>query len=261
MAVDEAGLERAATALEPGDAEWDANMRRLAARIEQLRLGGMKRLSLGGIDVPLPDPAVDLQKWVQDFFESTGERRAQLPLVPTAQDAEPAALGTVAGPPPPAPRLRAPQPPAPRGSAAGEAAGAAEPMEVEPPPAPAPTQAPTPLLVPPSALPSLSLSQLVQELESVVRAVPLDESRAERLLDSLEGLKLTEQEMQDSGAPPPPPPPPRTCRPPPLAYPPTLHHTSRTGACRMVNRLRKKNTTLKPRADELYRRWTGTGAD
>ena len=113
---------------------------------------------------------------------------------------------------PPAPQLPAPQPPAPQGSAAGEApeaaargeaAGAAEPMEVEPPPAPAPTQAPTPLLVPPSALPSLGLSQLVQELEGVVGAVPLDESRADRLLDSLEGLKLTEQEMQDSGAPPP----------------------------------------------------------
>ena len=46
-----------------------------------------------------------------------------------------------------------------------------------------------------------------------------------------------------------------------LAYPPTLHHTSRTGACRMVNRLRKKDTALVPRADELYRRWTGVGTN
>ena len=137
--------------------------------------------------------------------------------------------GTATGPPPlleapaRAEQPPAPQLPAPQGSAAGEAqvatrgeaAGAVEPMEVEPPPAPAPTQAPTPLLVPPSALPSLGLSQLVQELKDVVGTVPLDESRAERLLDSLEGLKLTEQEMQDSGAPPPPPPPPppRTCPP------------------------------------------------
>jgi hypothetical protein len=142
MAVDEAGLERAATEFGPGDVEWNANMGRLAAWIKQLRLGGMARLSLPcGIEVPLPDPAkLDLEKWVQDLFESTRERRAQLPLVP-AQDA---ALGTAAGSPPLQLQLQhrapAPAPPAPQGStvgeapeaaAAGEATGAPRPMEVD----------------------------------------------------------------------------------------------------------------------------------
>jgi len=236
MAVDEAGLGRAATEFEPGDVGWNANMGRLAAWIKQLRLGGMARLSLGGSEVPLPDPAkLDLQKWVQDLFESTGERRAPHPLV-QAQGAEPEALGTAAGSPPlqlqqqpapapqpPAPQgstvgeapeaavagsaAGAPQPPAPQGSTVGEApeaavagsaAGAPQPMEVEAPP----------LLVPPSALHGLDHTQLVAELERVLTAASLDESMVGQLLDRLEGLGLSGQEMQGSGAPPSPP---RTC--------------------------------------------------
>ena len=172
--------------------------------------------------------ALEIKRWGGDAPERLGPRvlnpddSHDRELIERLYAPHPEGDGTAAGPPPlleappraeqppapqlPAPQLPAPQPPAPHGSAAGEGAGAAEPMEVEPPPAPAPTQAPTPLLVPPSALPSLGLSQLVQELKDVVGTVPLDESRAERLLDSLEGLKLTEQEMQDSGAPPPPSP-------------------------------------------------------
>ena len=188
-------------------------MGRLAAWIKQLRLGGMARLLLGGIEVPLPDPAkLDLQKWVQDLFESTGERRAPQPLVPPVQDAEPEADGTAAGSPPLQLQQQAPAPapPAPQGSTSGEARvaaaggapGAPQPMEVEAPPAPAPTEAP-PLRVPPSALSSLDHAQLVAELERVLAAKPLDEAAVGRLLDRLEGLRLSGQEMLDSGAPPP----------------------------------------------------------
>jgi hypothetical protein len=80
--------------------------------------------------------------------------------------------------------------------------GASQPMEVEAAPAPAPTEAP-PLLVPPSALHGLSLEQLVAELKSVLTAAaPLDEAKVGRLLNGLEGLKCSAQEMRDSGTPP-----------------------------------------------------------
>ena len=90
-------------------------------------------------------------------------------------------------------------------------AGSPQPMEVEAPPAPAQTEAP-PLLVPPSALPSLGLDDLVSQLRDVIAAATLDEDMVGQLLNSLEGLKRSAQEMQKAGAPPPP----RTC-------PPCLH--------------------------------------
>ena len=127
----------------------------------------------------------------------------------------PEADGTVAGPPPlqqaPAQAALPPAPQLPelqgstagdvRVAAAGEAPGAPQPMEVEAPPAPAPRSAP-PLLVPRSALPSLDLPQLVAGLERVLAAAPLDEAVVGRLLDRLEGLGLSGQEMQNSGVPP-----------------------------------------------------------
>ena len=69
------------------------------------------------------------------------------------------------------------------------------------PPGPAPPKAP-PLMVPPSALPSLGLDGLVSQLEVLLAAAPLDEAMVGRLLDSLQGLMLSGQEMSDAGAPP-----------------------------------------------------------
>ena len=83
----------------------------------------------------------------------------------------------------------------------GSATDAPQPMEVEAPPGPAPTEAP-PLLVPPSALHGLGLDGLVSQLKVLLATAPLDEAMVGRLLDSLQGLGLSEQEMQDSGAPP-----------------------------------------------------------
>ena len=103
--------------------------------------------------------------------------------------------------------------------------GASQPMEVEAAPAPAPTEAP-PLLVPRSALPGLSLEQLVAELKSVLTAAaPLDEAKVGRLLGSLV-LGLSGQEMRDSGTPPTahmPGVPAHLHRARPPAQPPTLH--------------------------------------
>jgi hypothetical protein len=123
-------------------------------------------------------------------------------------------------------------------------------------------------MVPPSALPGLSLEQLVSQLKSVLTAAaPLDEAMVGRLLNGLEGLKRSAQEMQKAGAPPPP----RTC--PPCLHTCTAHphHATaalpptsrpRAGACKLVNTLRKKSgasAPLKARADELYKQWTSDG--
>ena len=75
-------------------------------------------------------------------------------------------------------------------------------------------------------------------------------------------LKRSEQEMQDSGEPPPtahmPSVPARPPRPP--AQLPTLTLSRpRTGACKLVNKLRRKpgaSAALKERATELFKRWT-----
>ena len=247
MAVDEAGLEQAAIVRAPGGVGWDDDMGRFGALVKTLRLCGVA--SLAGL--PLPDPKhTRFDAMVKQMFDAATEQSAQLPLVP-AQDAEPAALGTAAGSPPlqlqqqaPAPQLPAPQGStvgeAPETAAAGEAtgapqpmevakpqrAGAPRPMEVEAPPAPAPTEAP-PLLGPPSALRGLDLNGLVAELKRVLAAAPLDEAMVGHVLDGLEGLRLSRQEMLDSGAPPPaarePSVPEHLHRAHPPAQPPTLH--------------------------------------
>ena len=157
MAVDEAGLERAATERAPGDVGWAADVGRFKALVKQLRLGGETTL----LGLPLPNPQEEgFDAAVEKMFRAAAEQSASQPLV-QGQGAVPEADGTVAGSPPLQLQQQAPAPapPAPQGStagearasAAGEATGAPQPMEVEPPPAPAPTEAP-PLRVPPSAL-------------------------------------------------------------------------------------------------------------
>jgi hypothetical protein len=230
-AVDEAGLNEAAIERTPGGVGWDEDMGRFKALVKMLRLGDTA--SLWGL--PLPDPKKDgFDAAVEKVFRTFAEQRAPQPLL-EAQGAEGGA-----GPPlqlqqqVPA-GLPAPQPPVPPSSTTGEArvplspaataaaappapapeaaapAGSPQPMEVEAPPAPAQTEAP-PLLVPPSALPSLGLDDLVSQLRDVIAAATLDEDMVGQLLNSLEGLKRSAQEMQKAGAPPPP----RTC-------PPCLH--------------------------------------
>ena len=241
MAVDEAGLNEAAIERTPGGVGWDEDMGRFGALVKMLRLGGMA--SLAGLPLPDPkkdgfDAAVKKM-----FHAATGQRapRPLLPVQGTetaddeseARDGEAdAGLPRLQTPqllparpaPPPAPQPPSQQPPAPlplaplplcRGgigaapapapqaaAPAGSAGDAAQPMEVEAPPGPAQTEAP-PLLVPPSALRGLDLDGLVSQLRDVLAAAPLDEPMAGRLLDSLVGLGLSGQEMQDSGAPPP----------------------------------------------------------
>ena len=199
--MDEAGLERAATECAPGDVGWDDNVGRFKALVKQLRLGGETTLH----GQPLPNPQKEgFDAAVETMFHAASEQSAQLPLVP-ARDAEAAALGTAAGSPPLQLQLQhrapAPAPPAPQGStvgeapeaaAAGEATGAPRPMEVEAPP----------LLVPPSVLHGLDHTQLVVELGRVLTAAPLDEAMVGHVLDRLEGLRLSGQEMQNSGVPP-----------------------------------------------------------
>ena len=137
MAVDEAGLEQAAIVRAPGGVGWDDDMGRFGALVKTLRLCGVA--SLAGL--PLPDPkSTRFDAMVKQMFDAATEQSAQLPLVP-AQDAEPAALGTAAGSPPLQLQQQAPAPqlPAPQGStvgearaaAAGSAAGAPQPMEVD----------------------------------------------------------------------------------------------------------------------------------
>ena len=89
--------------------------------------------------------------------------------------------------------------------AGGSATGAPRPMEVE---APAGTVAEAPpLLVPPSALHGLGLDGLVSQLKGVFEhAAPLDEAMVGRVLDGLEGLRLSGkalsgQALEDAGAP------------------------------------------------------------
>ena len=138
-------------------------------------------------------------------------------------------------------------------------------MEVEAPPGPAPP-APAPLLMPPSELHGRSLVDLVSQLKGVLAAAPLDEHMAGRLLDSLVGLGLSGQEMQNSGTQPTahmPGVPAHLHRAHPPAQLPTLTLSRpRTGACKLVNRLRKKpgaSAVLKAHASELYTRWTSDG--
>ena len=281
--MDEAGLEQAATECAPGEVGSDADVGRFKAWVKQLRLGG--ETTLLGLRLPNPEEK-GFDAAVESMCRTAAEQCALQPLVP-AQDAEtteaePEALGTAAGSPPlqlqqqppalepAAPQPPAPQPPAPQSSpTAGSAAGAPQPMEVEAPPAPAQTEAP-PLLVPRSALHGLGLDDLVSQFGHVLAAAPLDGPMAGRLLDSLVGLGLSGQEMQDSGAPP-------TTHMPSVpahlhrAHPPAQLSTltlsrPRTGACKLVNKLRGErgdkrgvSAPLNTRADELFTQWTSDG--
>ena len=117
MAMDEAGLERAATERAPGDVGWDVDMGRFKALVRMLRLGGMASLAR----LPLPDPKKDgFDTAVEKVFLTFAEQRAPQPLL-EAQGAEGGA-----GPPlqlqqqVPA-GLPAPQLPAPPSSTTGEA--------------------------------------------------------------------------------------------------------------------------------------------
>ena len=208
--------------------------------------------------------------------EATDDEAAGEEPAPQLQQQTPALLPARLAPPP-ALQLPSPQPPAPQSSttgeapatAAGSAAGAPQPMEVEAPPAPAPTEAP-PLLVPRSALSGLSLGQLVAELEGVLAAAPLDEAMVGHVLDGLEGLGLSGQALEDAGAPPTahmPGVPAHLHRAHPPAQLPTLTLSRpRTGACKLVNKLRGErgdkrgvSAPLKARAKELYGKWTSNG--
>ena len=244
MAMDETGLEQAAIERAPGDVGWDVDMGRFKALVRMLRLGGMA--SLAGL--PLPDPKKDgFDAAVEKVFRTFAEQRAPQPLL-EAQGAEggagpplqlqqqvPAGLPAPQLPAPPSSttgEVRVPlspaataaaQPPAQQPPTSVRQAGghdvpapagssttaAPQPMEVEAPPAPAQNEE---LLVPLSALPSLDIGGLVLQLKKVLAAATLDEDMVGQLLNSLEGLKCSAQEMQKAGAPPPP----RTC-------PPCLH--------------------------------------
>jgi len=201
-----------------------------------LRLGDTA--SLWGL--PLPDPKKDgFDAAVEKVFRTFAEQRAPQPLL-EAQGAEggagpPLQLQQQVPAGLPAPQLPAPpssttgearvplspaataaaQPPAQQPPTSVRQAGghdvpapagssttaAPQPMEVEAPPAPAQNEE---LLVPLSALPSLDIGGLVFQLKKVLAAAPLDEAMVGQLLNGLEGLEGSAQEMQDAGAPPPP---------------------------------------------------------
>ena len=297
--MDEAGLNEAAIERTPGGVGWDEDMGRFKALVKMLRLGDTA--SLWGL--PLPDPKKDgFDAAVEKVFRTFAEQRAPQPLL-EAQGAEggagpplqlqqqvPAGLPAPQLPVPPssttgearataaATATAAAQPPAQQPPTSVRQAGghdvpapagssttaAPQPMEVEAPPAPAQNEE---LLVPLSALPSLDIGGLVFQLKKVLAAAPLDEPMVGQLLNGLEGLEGSAQEMQDAGAPPPPrtcPPCPHTCTAHPhhatAALPPTSR--PRAGACKLVNTLRKKSgasAPLKARADELYKQWTSDG--
>ena len=293
MAMDETGLEQAAIERAPGDVGWDVDMGRFKALVRMLRLGGMASLAR----LPLPDPKKDgFDAAVEKVFRTFAEQRAPQPLL-EAQGAEggagpplqlqqqvPAGLPAPQLPAPPSSttgEVRVPLSPAATAAAAPPAqqpptsvrqagghdvpapagsstTAAPQPMEVEAPPAPAQNEE---LLVPLSALPSLDIGGLVFQLKKVLAAATLDEDMVGQLLNSLEGLKRSAQEMQKAGAPPPPrtcPPCPHTCTAHPhhatAALPPTSR--PRAGAGKLVNTLRKKSERLKKRANELYTQWT-----
>ena len=303
--MDEAGLNEAAIERTPGGVGWDEDMGRFKALVKMLRLGDTA--SLWGL--PLPDPKKDgFDAAVEKVFRTFAEQRAPQPLL-EAQGAEGGAGPPLQLQQQVPAGIPAPQPPAPQSSTTGEArvplspaataaaqppaqqpptsvrqagghdvpapagsstTAAPQPMEVEAPPAPAQNEE---LLVPLSALPSLDIGGLVFQLKKVLAAAPLDEAMVGQLLNGLEGLEGSAQEMQDAGAPPPPrtcPPCPHTCTAHPhhatAALPPTSR--PRAGAGKLVNTLRKKLGAskrlkelkeLKERADYLYTQWTSDG--
>ena len=78
MAVDDAGLEAAEVQLAPGDVEWDEDVGRFKARIEQLLMGDVKRLP--GLIPLLPNPkAPDFDAAVQSAFEAFASTWRQQP--------------------------------------------------------------------------------------------------------------------------------------------------------------------------------------
>ena len=125
-------------------------------------------------------------------------------------------------------------------------------------------------MVPPSELHGRSLDDLVSQLKGVLAVAPFNEHMAGQLLDRLEDLGLSEQALEDAGAPP-------TAHMPGVpahlhrAHPPAQLSTltlsrPRTGACKLVNKLRGErgdkrgvSAPLKARAKELYGKWTSNG--
>ena len=270
--VDFASLTAREAAPDPTDSECGADMQLYMHDCRRLIDLGLKRWggdAPGRLGPRVLDPKVpyDLATIKRMFnhqpplqpiahTEATDDEAAGEEPTPQLQQQTPALLPARPAPPP-APQPPLPQPPAP------------QPLEA--PPGPAPTEAP-PLLVPPSALHGLGLDGLVSQLEGVLAAATLDEAMVGHVLDGLEGLGLSGQEMSNAGAPPTAHVPgmPRTytahprapCH-PAAALPPTLTLSRpRAGACKLVNRLRKKpgvSAPLKARANELYEQWTRDG--
>ena len=76
MAVDEAGLERAATECAPGEVGWDANVGRFRALVKQLWLGGERTLH----GLPLPNPQEEgFDAAVEKMFRAAAEQSASQP--------------------------------------------------------------------------------------------------------------------------------------------------------------------------------------
>ena len=124
MAVDDAGLAKAEVHLAPGDVEWNEDLGRFKARVEQLLMGDVKHLP--GLIPLLPNPkAPGFDAAVQSAFEAFASTWRQEPLL-RARDVETTDGGVesdaaeVAGP---APALPPPQAPGAQRSEGGGGAG------------------------------------------------------------------------------------------------------------------------------------------
>ena len=126
MAVDDAGLAKAEVHLAPGDVEWNEDLGRFKARVEQLLMGDVKHLP--GLIPLLPNPkAPGFDAAVQSAFEAFASTWRQEPLL-RARDVETTDGGVesdaaeVAGP---APALPPPQAPGAPGQPVGGDGGSA----------------------------------------------------------------------------------------------------------------------------------------
>ena len=88
MAVDDEALEASEVELAPGDVKWTADLGRFKARIEQLCMGDVKRLP--GLIPLLPNPkSPDFDVVVRHAFEAFASTwRQHAPLLPSRADAE-----------------------------------------------------------------------------------------------------------------------------------------------------------------------------